>query len=78
MVVSPMAYGWTDNLSIKKTVCDIKVIHGFFIGFLKIKKVRKGLENGAQKKTRTSTLLTGLAPETSASTNFAIWATEKF
>ena len=30
--------------------------------------------NGAQKRTRTSTPLTGLAPETSASTNFAIWA----
>ena len=30
---------------------------------------------GAQKKTRTSTRLTGLAPETSASTNSAIWAT---
>lgn len=29
---------------------------------------------GAQKRTRTSTPLTGLAPETSASTNFAIWA----
>lgn len=33
-------------------------------------------KTGAQKKTRTSTPLTGLAPETSASTNFAIWATE--
>ena len=29
---------------------------------------------GAQKRTRTSTPLTGPAPETDASTNFAIWA----
>ena len=31
--------------------------------------------NGAQEGTRTPTHLTGLAPETSASTNSATWAT---
>ncbi len=31
--------------------------------------------NGAQKRTRTSTSIRTLAPEASASTNSAIWAT---
>src|SRR4051812_34690635 len=33
-----------------------------------------GLENGAQKRTRTSTPLRAPAPEAGASTNSAIWA----
>ena len=32
------------------------------------------LRNGAQEKTRTSTILRSLAPEASASTNSATWA----
>ena len=32
------------------------------------------MPNGAQEKTRTSTLLRELAPEASASTNSATWA----
>src|SRR3954467_2124541 len=34
----------------------------------------RGLENGAQKRTRTSTPLRAPAPEAGASTNSAIWA----
>lgn len=59
------------NTQSRKSIC---LIHTIGIDMKKQPFLKDCLKFGAQKKTRTSTSLRTLVPETSASTNSAIWA----
>ena len=59
------------NTQSRKSIC---LLHTIDIDMKKQPLKKDCFKFGAQKKTRTSTSLRTLVPETSASTNSAIWA----